>query len=57
MGLALGAEFRRETIKLDPDAELAQGLIYGLANTLIDGERDVMSAFAELMLPPDGEVK
>lgn len=51
MGLAMGVEARRETIKLDPDADLAAGLIYGLANVVIDGERDVMSAFAELNAP------
>ena len=51
MGLALGVEARRETIKLDPDADLAAGRIYGLANVIIDGERTVQSAFAELNAP------
>ena len=51
IGLAVGAEFRRETIKLTPDAELAAGLIYGNANTIIDGERDVKSAFVEVRTP------
>ena len=51
MGLALGVEVRRETIKLTPDAELAAGNIYGLVNTIIDGERDVKSAFVELRTP------
>ena len=51
MGLAMGAEVRRETIKLTPDAELAAGNIYGLVNTIIDGQRDVKSAFIELRTP------
>ena len=51
MGLAVGAELRRETIKLTPDAELAAGNIYGNANTIIDGQRDVKSAFVELRTP------
>jgi iron complex outermembrane receptor protein len=51
IGLAMGAEFRRETIKLTPDAELAAGNIFGLVNTIIDGQRDVKSAFLELRTP------
>jgi iron complex outermembrane receptor protein len=51
VGLALGLEARREKIKLRPDAALAAGDIYGLANTIIDGQRDVKSAFVELRTP------
>ena len=51
MGLALGAEVRRETIKLVPDEVLARGDILGVANTIIDGQRDVKSAFVELRTP------
>ncbi len=51
IGLALGAEFRREKVTLDPDADLAAGNIYGLVNSVIDGERDVKSAFIELRAP------
>ncbi|MET0267532.1 MAG: TonB-dependent receptor [Duganella sp.] len=50
-GLALGVELRREKIDLRPDAALAAGQIYGLANTIINGERDVKSAFVELRTP------
>lgn len=50
-GLALGVEARRETIDLQPDPELAAGNIFGLVNTIIDGERDVKSAFVELRTP------
>jgi iron complex outermembrane receptor protein len=51
MGLAAGAEIRRETIKLNPDPVLAAGNILGMANTIIDGQRDVKSAFVELRTP------
>ena len=51
MGLALGAEYRRETIDLVPDPKLSSGQIFGLANTIIDGERDIKSAFVELRTP------
>jgi iron complex outermembrane receptor protein len=51
IGLALGFEARKENVKLDPDALVARGDIYGLANTIIDGERRVNSAFIELRTP------
>lgn len=51
VGLALGAELRREKLKMTPDELLSSGQIYGLANTIIDGERDVKSAFVEVRTP------
>ncbi|WBS03410.1 TonB-dependent receptor [Pseudoduganella sp. SL102] len=51
MGLALGVEVRREKIQLDPTPVLATGQIFGLVNSIIDGERDVKSAFVELRTP------
>jgi iron complex outermembrane receptor protein len=51
IGMAVGAEFRRENLKMVPDAELAAGNIYGLANIIIDGERDVKSGFVEFRTP------
>ncbi len=51
IGVAVGAEVRRETIKLTPDEVLASGQIFGLSNSIIDGERDVKSAFIEARLP------
>nr|WP_229520638.1 TonB-dependent receptor [Massilia sp. IC2-476] len=51
IGMAVGAEFRRETLTMRPDAELAAGNIFGLANTIIDGERDVKSGFIEFRTP------
>ncbi|MFZ4877582.1 TonB-dependent receptor plug domain-containing protein [Janthinobacterium sp. Mn2066] len=51
IGLALGFELRREKIRIDPDNLVATGQIYGVANTIIDGQRDVKSAFVELRTP------
>ncbi|HEY0065540.1 MAG TPA: TonB-dependent receptor [Telluria sp.] len=51
MGLAMGAEIRREKLTLTPDPLLASGQIFGLANSSIDGQRDVKSAFIELRTP------
>jgi iron complex outermembrane receptor protein len=51
IGLAVGAEVRREKIRMTPDPLLSSGQIYGLANTIIDGQRDVKSAFIELRTP------
>jgi len=51
MGLAVGAEVRREKLTMKPDALLAAGEIFGLANSAIDGQRDVKSAFIELRTP------
>ncbi len=51
MGLAIGFETRKEQIKLNPDELVARGDIYGLSNTIIDGERNVHSAFVELRTP------
>lgn len=51
IGVAVGAEVRREKLILKPDPLLAAGQIYGLANTIIDGERDVKSGFVEVRTP------
>jgi len=51
IGVAVGAEARREKLIMRPDEALATGQIYGLANTVIDGERDVKSAFIEMRTP------
>jgi iron complex outermembrane receptor protein len=51
IGMAIGAEFRREEIKLNPDPLVASGQIYGLANTILDSSRDVKSAFVEFRTP------
>jgi iron complex outermembrane receptor protein len=51
MGLAIGFEARKEKINLSPDELVARGDIYGLSNTIINGERNVSSAFVELRTP------
>lgn len=51
IGVALGVEVRQEKIKLDPSADLAAGNIFGLVNSIIDGKRDVKSAFVEFRTP------
>jgi iron complex outermembrane receptor protein len=51
MGFAAGVELRREKINLTPDPLVASGQIYGLANTILNSERDVKSAFVELSTP------
>ncbi|NYE63584.1 iron complex outermembrane receptor protein [Duganella sp. 1224] len=51
LAFAAGFELRQEKIKLNPDELVARGDIYGLANTVIDGRRNVKSAFFELRTP------
>jgi iron complex outermembrane receptor protein len=51
MGLAIGFELRQEKIRIDPDSKVAKGEIYGQSNTIIDGQRNVKSAFVELRTP------
>lgn len=51
IGFAAGVELRRESITITPDARNAAGKVLGLANTLLDGSRDVKSAYVELRTP------
>lgn len=51
IGLAFGGEVRQEKIGLTPDAETQAGNVIGLANSLVDGQRVVKSAFVELRTP------
>jgi len=51
VGVAVGVELRREKINLSPDPLVASGQIYGLANTILNSERDVKSAFIEARIP------
>ncbi len=50
-GLALGAEYREETLKDRPDASALAGEIIGQGITSTNGERDNTAIFAELSLP------
>jgi len=51
LGLALGAELRRETIFLDPTAGTERGNIIGLGYSAYSGARNVTAGYAELLAP------
>ena len=51
LGLALGAELRRETIFLDPTAGTERGNIIGLGYSAYSGARNVAAGYAELLAP------
>lgn len=51
LGLALGAEFRRESIRLTPVTGTERGNIVGLGYSAYSGVRDVSAAYAELLAP------
>jgi iron complex outermembrane recepter protein len=51
IGMATGVELRRESIGINPDPLNAAGKILGLANTAVDGGRNVKSAFVEFRTP------
>lgn len=50
-GLALGAEFRQETLKDSPDQAAQTGQILGQGITATNGDRDNTAIYAELSLP------
>jgi iron complex outermembrane receptor protein len=49
--LALGAEYREETISDNPDDQFLRGDVFGTEATQANGERDNTSIFAELAIP------
>jgi iron complex outermembrane receptor protein len=51
IGFAAGVEIRQEKLALNPDELVAQGQIFGLANTILNSQRNVKSAFVEARLP------
>ncbi|MEQ1517700.1 MAG: TonB-dependent receptor, partial [Usitatibacteraceae bacterium] len=51
IGVALGAEFRKDSIVIQPDAHVAAGNIVGLGASFSDGARNVSSAYVEAVLP------
>ena len=51
IGLALGAEFRRESIRLDPTSGTERGNIIGLGYSAYDGKRNVAAIYAESLFP------
>lgn len=51
LGLAVGAEYRRETLKDRPDARALDGDILGQGLTATDGKRNSYAVYTELRLP------
>jgi len=51
MGLALGAEFRRESVELSPTTGTERGNVIGLGYSAYGGARNVAAAYAELAAP------
>lgn len=51
LGLALGAEARRESVRLDPTAGTDRGNIVGLGYSAYDGTRNLVAAYAEVNAP------
>jgi iron complex outermembrane receptor protein len=51
LGLAIGAEFRHESLSDHPDAASTSGNILGLGTTATDGARSSEAIYAELRLP------
>jgi iron complex outermembrane receptor protein len=51
LGLALGAEARRESIFLTPQTGTERGNVIGLGYSAYDGARTVYAAYAELLAP------
>ncbi|MFT4654878.1 MAG: iron complex outermembrane receptor protein, partial [Patiriisocius sp.] len=49
--LAVGAEYREETISDNPDDQFLRGDVFGTEATQANGERDNASIFAELAIP------
>ncbi|MCV2885862.1 TonB-dependent receptor [Aestuariibacter sp. AA17] len=55
--LAVGAEYREETIEDNPDDQFLRGEIFGTESTKSAGERDSTAIFAELAIPVLDEVE
>lgn len=49
--LAVGAEYRRETLDINPSNELRTGDILGVGQTIVNGSRNAKAIYAELALP------
>jgi len=49
--LAVGAEYREETISDNPDDQFLRGDVFGTEATQANGGRDNTSIFAELAIP------
>ncbi len=51
IGIAAGAEFRKDGIDIKPDANIAAGNIVGLGASFANGSRTVSSGYVEASLP------
>lgn len=51
VGVALGAEFRHESARLDPTAGTERGNIIGLGYSAYDGQRNVTGLYGEVLAP------
>lgn len=51
MALAVGAEVRRESVRLGPTAGTDRGNIVGLGYSAYDGKRDLAAVYAEVLAP------
>jgi iron complex outermembrane recepter protein len=50
-GLAIGLDFRKESMNIKPDARIAANDVLGRGQTSVDGSRNVVAGYAELALP------
>ncbi len=51
IGFAVGAEYRKESIRLDPTQGTERGNIIGLGYSAYNGSRNVTAAYAEVLAP------
>ncbi len=51
LALALGAEMRRESVRLNPVTGTERGNVIGLGYSAYDGARTLSAAYAELLMP------
>ena len=51
VGVAVGAEVRRESVRLDPTSETDKGNVIGLGYSAYDGARTVSAVYAEVIAP------
>jgi iron complex outermembrane receptor protein len=51
LGLAVGVEYREESISDNPDDQFLRGEVFGTEATQANGKRDNTSVFAELAIP------
>jgi outer membrane receptor for ferrienterochelin and colicin len=55
--LAVGAEYREESISDNPDDQFLRGDVFGTEATQANGERDSTSLFAEAAVPVSDDLE